>query len=173
MNPLEQLGLDIRHHLAAATVQLDRPRNPDASWWLDVSYRDNSVTIEWRPEVGFGITAGSPEYGEKPDEFYSQPDEARRRIIGLLLSGADTMPSKTVLMKRIRELSGLTQVELAKRLKITQSTISKIESNQDICLSTLVRYVTSLGGELTIQVRVQDQLLALEGAALEEAISGG
>lgn len=171
MNPLEQLNQEIKTRLPATTASLDRPKNPGASWWMDLSHRGNFVTVEWRPEIGFGVNAGAPEYGEKPDEFYSQPDEARRRILELLLSGSDTVPSKKVLMKRIRELGGLTQVDLAKKLKIKQSTVSKIESNQDICLSTLLRYVTTLGGELTIHVQIADRLLTLEGSALEEAIS--
>ena len=45
---------------------------------------------------------------------------------------------------------GLTQVELAKRIGMSQSDLSKLERRQDVRLSTLRAYAGGLGGCLRI-----------------------
>ncbi len=58
-----------------------------------------------------------------------------------------------VLLKQLREKSGLTQEELAEKLKTKKSVISRIENHsEDIKLSTLGRYVTTLGRKIRIEV---------------------
>ena len=58
-----------------------------------------------------------------------------------------------VLLKQLREKSGLTQEELAKRLKTKKSVISRIENHsEDIRLSTLRRYAKTLGRRIKIEV---------------------
>lgn len=57
------------------------------------------------------------------------------------------------LLKQLREESGLTQEELAKRLKTKKSVISRIENHsEDIRLSTLRRYAKTLGRKIHIEV---------------------
>ena len=47
----------------------------------------------------------------------------------------------------------LTQQEVARKLQLSQSAVSKIERNAlDVKLSDLVRYVNILGGKLSLQV---------------------
>ena len=58
-----------------------------------------------------------------------------------------------VLLKQLREDSGMTQEELAKRLKTKKSVISRIENHSDdIRLSTLRRYAKTLGRKIKIEV---------------------
>lgn len=45
----------------------------------------------------------------------------------------------------IRKAAELTQVELAQRLGVTQSQVSRIENQRDALLSTLVDYLTAAG----------------------------
>ena len=54
-------------------------------------------------------------------------------------------------LRALRELAGLTQAEMAKRLKIGQAAISKIEHRGDVQISSLHRYVEALGGKLRIE----------------------
>jgi len=57
------------------------------------------------------------------------------------------------LLKEMREKSGLTQEELAKKLKTKKSVISRIENHsEDIKLSTLGRYARTLGRKIRIEV---------------------
>lgn len=59
-----------------------------------------------------------------------------------------------VLLKQAREASGLTQAELARKLHTQKSAISRIENHaEDIRLSTLEKYVSSLGRSLEVSIR--------------------
>lgn len=55
-----------------------------------------------------------------------------------------------MLLSEIRQEVGLTQEEVAESLGIKQPTLSRIESQDDIHLSTLQRLVRALGGDLEI-----------------------
>jgi ribosome-binding protein aMBF1 (putative translation factor) len=58
-----------------------------------------------------------------------------------------------VLLREMREKSGMTQEELAKKLKTKKSVISRIENHsEDIKLSTLGRYARTLGRKIRIEV---------------------
>ncbi len=51
----------------------------------------------------------------------------------------------------VRKAREQTQVELAEKLGINQASVSAIENNSDLLLSTLAKYVHALGGELQLQ----------------------
>ena len=58
-----------------------------------------------------------------------------------------------IMLKEAREKSGLTQEELAKRVKTTKSAISRIENHSDdIKLSTLIKVAKSLGRQLSVKI---------------------
>jgi predicted transcriptional regulator/DNA-binding XRE family transcriptional regulator len=59
-------------------------------------------------------------------------------------------------------MSGLTQVEMAKKLKVQQAAVSKIENGGDQHLSTIKKYVEALGASLRIDASfAADSPLAL------------
>ncbi len=49
------------------------------------------------------------------------------------------------LLARARVAKKLTQENVAKRMKATQATVSKLEGGADVMLSTLMRYAKALG----------------------------
>jgi transcriptional regulator with XRE-family HTH domain len=55
-----------------------------------------------------------------------------------------------MLLAEIRRESGLTQEDLAAAMGIKQPTLSKLEAQSDMQISTLQRLVRALGGELEI-----------------------
>ena len=56
-----------------------------------------------------------------------------------------------VILRRARESVGLTQEELAKRLRTKKSAISRIENHaEDIRLSTLEKYASVLGKKIRV-----------------------
>ena len=58
-----------------------------------------------------------------------------------------------VMLRQARESAGLTQEELASRLKTKKTAISRIENHaEDIKLSTLERVATALGKRLEISI---------------------
>jgi predicted transcriptional regulator/DNA-binding XRE family transcriptional regulator len=54
-------------------------------------------------------------------------------------------------LKSLRQLAGLTQAEMARRLNIGQASISKIEHRGDVHILSLQRYVEALGASLRIE----------------------
>ena len=57
-------------------------------------------------------------------------------------------------IKAVRKQKGLTQSELAKKLKISQQVISRIESGgENISLLTLKKIVVSLGAKLQLEIK--------------------
>ena len=58
-----------------------------------------------------------------------------------------------IMLKEAREKSGLTQEELARRVKTTNSARSRIENHSDdIKLSTLIKVAKSLGRQLSVKI---------------------
>jgi transcriptional regulator with XRE-family HTH domain len=55
-----------------------------------------------------------------------------------------------MLLAEIRKNVGLTQEDLAAQLGIKQPTLSKLESQDDMQVSTLQRLIHALGGELEL-----------------------
>jgi transcriptional regulator with XRE-family HTH domain len=64
-------------------------------------------------------------------------------------------------LRTLREAAGLTQEELAAKVEITQSQLSKLERREDHRISTLRRYVKALGGELEVVAVVAGKRIKL------------
>ncbi len=62
-----------------------------------------------------------------------------------------------ITLKHLCEKLGLSQAELAQRLEVQQSAISKLERRQNLELNTLRSVVNALGGTIEIIVRVPDK----------------
>jgi predicted transcriptional regulator len=62
------------------------------------------------------------------------------------------MLHKQVSLKDLRESCGVTQEELAERTGFQQNSISRLERQDDIKLSTLKKYVEGLGGTVSVHV---------------------
>ncbi|HEX8391438.1 MAG TPA: hypothetical protein VF665_03685 [Longimicrobium sp.] len=91
MNVMEQLCARIRARFPSASTTLENPVSDTGSWWLDSTLEGHHVVIEWRPGVGFGVSAPfKDDYGEGADEVYQTADEACERLSELLLTRAHT-----------------------------------------------------------------------------------
>lgn len=78
--------------------------------------------------------------------------ESRARVA----ARADEMRREITLAK-IREELMVSQTQIAASLGVTQPAVAKMERlNNDPKLSTLKRYITALGGELSIDVTLPD-----------------
>lgn len=87
--------------------------------------------------------------GKTLDEMLAQlTPERRQRVEGM----TQQMMLETHLYQ-LREAQGMTQMDLAKQMNITQPTIVAIEKRgNDLKLLTLKRYVEALGGKMRIEV---------------------
>lgn len=62
----------------------------------------------------------------------------------------------TIQLAELRKGQDLTQAQLAGRMHVSQASISQLENQGDVQLSTLLRYVHALGGKLRIEVDMPD-----------------
>jgi len=53
-------------------------------------------------------------------------------------------------LAELRKAFDVSQEDLAKLLKVSQANVSKLESREDLHLSTLVAYIAALGGDIEI-----------------------
>lgn len=157
MNAIQSLEERVRKRFPAAKTALDPAGKAGGPWFLDIDLGGHPVTVEWRPGKGFGVSSKRPGgYGEGPDEVLPDLDAASRRVIGLLLARARTRPPEAVRLRELRSARGLSQVELAKRLRVNQAAVSKLEKRSDLRLRTLREVVAAMGGELVIRARFPD-----------------
>lgn len=59
-------------------------------------------------------------------------------------------------LNELRKRRQVTQVEVAKSMDIEQGSVSKIESREDMYVSTLREYIKALGGELKLVASFPD-----------------
>ncbi len=59
-------------------------------------------------------------------------------------------------LSELREAMKCTQSEIAASMKLKQPSVSKIEKNTDMYISTLRRYIESMGGKLEIKATFED-----------------
>ncbi len=78
------------------------------------------------------------------------PKERRERVDARYRELKDEVES----LRELRKAAGKAQAEIAATLKIKQPSISKIEKQTDMYLSTLRSYVEAIGGELDLVVRL-------------------
>lgn len=89
--------------------------------------------------------------GRSLDQFVaSLPPEDRERIA---LRPAEFVREVEGL-RGLRQIAGKAQTEIAAALNIKQPSVSKIENQADMHLSTLRSYVEAVGGELELTVRL-------------------
>jgi transcriptional regulator with XRE-family HTH domain len=74
-------------------------------------------------------------------------------------------------LRELRKAAGKAQAQIAATLKIKQPSVSKIEKQTDMYLSTLRSYVEAVGGELDLVVRLP-QHRAMRLYRLGEVLSG-
>jgi hypothetical protein len=60
-------------------------------------------------------------------------------------------------LRELRLIAGKAQVDVATALQIKQPSVSKIETQADMYLSTLRAYVEAIGGELELVVRLRER----------------
>jgi transcriptional regulator with XRE-family HTH domain len=81
-----------------------------------------------------------------------ESEESRARIQVL----AQEMREE-ISLRELRRQRNLTQARLAKKLKIGQEGVSRIERRQDMSISTLHSYIEGIGGKLSFVVDIPGQ----------------
>jgi len=74
-------------------------------------------------------------------------------------------PSVAGQLGALRRRLGLSQAALALRLQVKQPLIAQLEHRDDMYLTTLIRYIHALGGELELTARFPEMAVALVAPA--------
>ena len=158
MNPIQRLEVWLRKYLPDAKTEMDPSGTPTGSWYLDVRFGSASAVVEWRPVGGFGLTGNRKgAYGEKADETAADIDAAIGRLLPILLLGARTGPPKPVRLAELRRKRGLSQTDVADKLRRKQAAVSKVEARGfDVKVSTLMTQLRAMGGNPSIRVAFDD-----------------
>ena len=92
---------------------------------------------------------------------------ARRKRIA---ARAAELAAEEMTLQELRQARKLTQVRMAKALRITQDGVSRLERRTDLLLSTLRKSVEAMGGSLSLIAEFPDgQPVKLSGIADAEA----
>ncbi len=176
-SPLKRLTARIRERFPAVVTTLDEAANPARGVsHLDLLLGDQQVSVAWSPERGFGISSRSDiAYGEGPDESHGSIEAAARRIERLFLSHTYTAPPAPADLAAVRQRLGFSQVALAKRMKIQQASISKLERRSDARISTLTDYLGAMGADIQLIVHTKFGTFPLRplGASKTPKVKGG
>lgn len=104
------------------------------------------------------LSLDEKEYEQVMKDWYTFEEVLQKRPIDQkkLSSGIKIAKQKMegVRLADLRKAKKLTQVQLAKRLKIDQSNVSRIERGKfdGVEVKTLKRYIKALGGEIEIRI---------------------
>ena len=79
---------------------------------------------------------------------------ARRKKIE---ARAAQLLSEEMTLQELRQARKLTQVRMAKALRITQEGVSRLEKRSDLLLSTLRKTVKAMGGNLSLVAEFPDR----------------
>ena len=96
------------------------------------------------------------------------PPEARRRAE----AKADAMLS-SMSLDELREALDLTQEELARRLRVKQPAVAKLERREDVRLSTLRALIEAMGGRVEVRAIFPQGAVVLRQPGKSQASADG
>jgi len=153
---IEALAEGITRKYPDATVSIERPADPEKPWFLDARVGDKSMTVEWRPKEGFGISwRQDPSYGEGPDQVVVSYEDAVARTLEIVAAMTEEVRG-TESLRTLRRQLGLSQSQVASVLRIRQGAVSRLERRDDMLVSSLRDYIKCFGGELALVARFPD-----------------
>jgi len=88
------------------------------------------------------------------DDKIKRLSPAQRRIVE---ARADQLIAEEMTLRELRKARKLTQVRIAKSLRITQDSVSRLEKRSDLLLSTLRKTVEAMGGSLSLVAEFPDR----------------
>ena len=153
-NVLEQFRTSLLASIKGCRVDIDAPDKEAGNWWIDVHAGKRRMSLEYRPTKGFGVFDRDAGYGEGPCEVYRTANLAARRVVQLF--GAHKEDRASLTLKTLRELYGLQQVEIAQKIGVKQSAISRSEQRKEVKLGTIESLVKAMGGTVEVRAHFPD-----------------
>ena len=71
----------VRERLPEAFIEVDAPVRASGAWFVDIAAEGQSLVVELRPKLGFGLSSpGGAAFGEGPDERMQSEEAVAQRI---------------------------------------------------------------------------------------------
>ena len=100
------------------------------------------------------------------DDIIKKLSPAQRRKIE---ARAAELIAEEMTLRELRHARKLTQVKMAKKLGVTQDSVSRLEKRSDLLLSTLRKTVEAMGGNLSLVAEFPDrEPVVLSGIAEDD-----
>jgi transcriptional regulator with XRE-family HTH domain len=101
------------------------------------------------------------------EERMNELSPARRRKVEARTA---ELIAEEMTLRELRRARKLTQVRVAKALRISQDGVSRLERRTDLMLSTLRKSVEAMGGNLTLVVEFPDRAPVILSGIAEDAL---
>lgn len=153
--PLRQFVEGLEALYPDAEIAVERGGKTSGSWWIDIASDNAHIVVQWSPQVGFSmeeVDDSEAVYGSLPAERYKTAGLALKRMTQLLTDGSPS-GGRGVALRELRELHGMSQIDLGAKMGIKQAAVSRVERRSDLHLDTLMAIVQALGGTLEIRAR--------------------
>ena len=99
------------------------------------------------------------------NDLITQLNPARRKKVE---ARAAELIAEEMTLRELRHARKLTQVKMAKKLGVSQDSISRLEKRSDLLLSTLRKTIKAMGGNLSLVAEFPDRApVVLSGIAEE------
>src|ERR1700687_1718451 len=100
------------------------------------------------------------------DDIIKKLSTAQRRKVE---ARAAQFVAEEMTLRELRHARKLTQVKIAKKLGVTQDSVSRLEKRSDLLLSTLRKTVEAMGGNLSLVAEFPDRApVVLSGIAEDD-----
>lgn len=156
--PMRRFVSELKKSLPGVQVVPDPPGKAGGVWYMDITYRGRKAVAQWQSRRGFGLTREEePTFGIGCHEAFPDPVSTARRVAELLFMNAYTSDPTEAPIVGLRLLRGLTQTAVAKRLRVQQAAVSKLERKHNIGVQTLHRVAHALGARLVLRMEWGDK----------------
>lgn len=152
-------------------IVVDAPDDAKGEYFIDISDEGNfSIEVSYRLGYGFGFYVGNATYGQKPDEVFRTTNRAAQRVLQLLGIHKTSGTMRPLTLVDMRELLGLTQVQVAIALSIKQPSVQRIEKRGDnVQVDTIAKHIQAMGGRLEMSAVFDDMEVRLELPPVKQA----
>ncbi|MES0490550.1 MAG: hypothetical protein ABUK01_11185 [Leptospirales bacterium] len=140
MSEFDNFIQKVQERFPGLKYEIDKAETKSGSTWVDIYSEEESITIEFRPNYGFGLYKGdSSSYGEGPNEIYRSQDLAVKRVEAILKDH-----KLEVRLDELQEMFGQADV------KSKESNISNHK------IQELISFIESRGGSLEINAHFEE-----------------
>lgn len=127
-----------------ARVNVDATEHLGGPAFADISVNGRDIAVEWTEPNGFILEESAAAHTDELAIRASKPEQALEWITAQLGRTANQSFS----LAELRLSRGLSQVALAEKLGIHQSTLSQLEKRSNPTVDSLASYLAALGGSL-------------------------